>query len=106
MWAMLLHLSLLAGFIVPLGGFIAPIVVWQLKKDELPGIEEHWNIVANWMISYLIYFVVCIPLCFVFVGLFLAPILAILGIIFPIIGGIKANNGEAWKYPMSITFFK
>jgi uncharacterized protein len=106
MWAMFLHLSLLGGFVVPLGGLIAPIIIWQIKKDELPGIEEHWKIVANWLISYVIYFAVCLILCFVFVGFFLLPILGILGIVFPILGGIKANNGEVWKYPMSISFIK
>jgi hypothetical protein len=106
MWAMLLHLSLLAGFIVPLGGFIAPIVIWLIKKDELPGIEEHWNIVANWMISALIYSAVSVVLVFVFfIGFFTLTILGVLGVLFPIIGGIKAYNGEAWKYPLSISFF-
>jgi uncharacterized protein len=104
LWGMLLHLSLLAGFVVPFGGFIAPIVIWMIKKDELPGLEEHWTIVINWLISYVIYMVVCILLCFIFVGVFLLPILGIIGIVFPIIGGMKANNGEAWKYPMSISF--
>ena len=33
-------------------------------------------------------------------------VLTALCIIFPIIGGIKANNGELWKYPLSIQFFK
>jgi len=27
-------------------------------------------------------------------------------IAFPIVGGIKANNGEVWRYPLSIQFFK
>jgi len=106
LWAMFLHLSLLAGSIVPLGGLIAPIIIWQIKKDELPGIEEHWKIVINWLISYVVYLALCIPLAFVIVGVPLAMVIAVLGIVFPIIGGIKANNGEVWKYPMSITFIK
>jgi uncharacterized Tic20 family protein len=62
--------------------------------------------VCNWLISALLYGVLCIPLAFVFIGFFLALALAVLGIVFPIIGGIKANNGEVWKYPLSITFLK
>ena len=34
MWAMILHFSLLAGFVIPLGGLIAPIIIWQIKKEE------------------------------------------------------------------------
>lgn len=39
------------------------------------------------------------------VGKFVLLAVAILGIVFPIMGGIKASNGELWKYPMSIPFF-
>ncbi len=106
LWAMLLHLSLLAGFLVPMAGLIAPIVIWQIKKTELPGIDVHGKIVANWVISAFLYGVGCFLLVFVLVGIPLFIALGIMAIVFPIIGGIKANNGEAWKYPLSIPFFK
>jgi hypothetical protein len=103
-WAMLLHLSQLAGYvIVPLAGLIVPILIWQMKKADLPGIDEHGKIVTNWIISEILY---CIVLAVTFVGVFLVPVVILIGIIFPIIGGIKANNGEVWKYPLSIPFFK
>ena len=105
-WAMFLHLSQLAGFIVPFGGLVAPILIWQMKKAELPGIDQHGKIVCNWLISALLYGILCIPLVFVFIGIFMVMALAALGVVFPIIGGIKANNGEVWKYPLSIPFFK
>ena len=105
-WAMLLHFSQLAAFLVPLGGLIVPILIWQFKKTELPGIDAHGKAVLNWIISEILYFVVCFILIFVLVGIPLLIVLSILAIIFPIVGGIKANNGEVWKYPLSITFFK
>ena len=105
-WAMVLHLSQLANFVVPLAGIIAPIVIWQINKDEFPSLDVHGKIVVNWIISFIIYFAVCFLLLFVVIGIPLLAILGLLGIIFPIIGGIKANNGEIWKYPLSITFLK
>ena len=104
-WAMLLHFSMLAGYAAPLAGFIAPIVIWQIKKDELPEIDEHGKNATNWIISELIYFAIFIPLCFVVIGFPLLFVLGILGIIFPIIAGIKASNNEIWRYPLSIRFF-
>ena len=104
-WGMLLHLSGFAGYAVPFGGFVVPVVIWQLKKDELPDIDEHGKNAINWIISELIYFVVCIPLFFVVIGFPLLIILGILGVIFPIVAAIKANNGEVWRYPLSIPFF-
>jgi uncharacterized protein len=105
-WAMILHLSLLAGFIVPFAGLAAPIIIWQLKKAEYPELDEHGKMVANWIISSLIYAIVCIPLMFIFIGIPLLIVLSALCVIFPIIGGIKASNGELWKYPLTIQFLK
>lgn len=103
---MFLHLSQLLNLIIPLGGVIAPIVIWQMKKDEMPALDAHGKMVVNWMISSLIYFAVCFVLAFVFIGFLLMPVLFITGIIFSIIGGVKANNGELWEYPLTIKFLK
>jgi uncharacterized Tic20 family protein len=62
--------------------------------------------VANWLISMTIYAAVSIVLMFVLVGLFLMLALAVIGIVFPIIGAVKANNGELWEYPLTIKFLK
>ncbi len=105
-WAIFLHLSLLAGFVLPLAGLVAPIVIWQIKKADMPEIDTHGKIVLNWMISALIYALIFFVLSFVLIGIPLLIALAVISIIFPIIGGIKANNGEVWKYPLSIGFLK
>ena len=105
-WARFLHFSLLVGFIVPILGLVAPIVIWQLKKTELPGLDVHGKIVMNWLISLILYGVISALLILVLVGIPLLIALGILCIILPIIGGIKANNGEVWNYPLSIRFLK
>jgi uncharacterized Tic20 family protein len=104
-WATFLHLSLLAGVLVPGAGFVLPIVLWQLKKNELPGIDAHGKVVANWIASSLIYGLVCGMLIVFLVGLPLLGALGIVGIVFPIIGAVKAHDGELWSYPLSIRFF-
>jgi uncharacterized Tic20 family protein len=104
-WATFIHLSLLAGVLLPGAGFILPIVLWQVKKDELPGIDAHGKVVANWLVSALIYGIASSLLMFVLIGFPLLGILALLTLVFPIIGGIKANEGVLWPYPLSIRFF-
>jgi uncharacterized Tic20 family protein len=105
-WAMWLHLSALAGYLALGAGFIVPIVIWQLKKTDYPELDEHGKNVANWLISYLIYIVICVVLLSVFLGFILLPIMGVLGVVFPIVAGIKANSGEVWKYPLAISFLK
>jgi uncharacterized protein len=105
-WAFILHISVLGGFVMPFAGLIAPIVIWQLKKDELPGIDAHGKNAVNWIISAMIYAVVCVLLVFVIIGIPMLMTLGAAGVAFPIIAAIKANHGELWKYPLSITFLK
>jgi uncharacterized Tic20 family protein len=104
-WALFLHLSQLAGFIIPLAGWIAPILIWQLKKQDMPALDAHGKVVVNWILSELIYGTVCIILIFVIIGIPLLIVLVMLGIIFPIMGAVKADNGVVWQYPLSIRFF-
>ena len=106
MWAMLLHLSVLLGFVIPIAGLVAPIVIWQIKKDESAMLDEHGKVVMNWLISMFIYYVLGILLTFVLIGIPILIGLSIIGVAFPIIGGLKANSGELWKYPLSMTFLR
>jgi hypothetical protein len=104
-WATLLHLSLLAGYtVVPLAGMIAPIIIWQIKKNELPEIDVHGRNVVNWIISSIIYGAIGFVLTFVIVGWLVFLALYILGIVFPVIGALQANKGIAWKYPLAFNF--
>lgn len=105
-WAMFLHLSQLGGFLLPLLGLIAPIVIWQTQKERYPQLDAHGKAVVNWIISELIYGAICFVLAFVVIGIPLLFILGVVAIIFPIIGGIRASNGELWQYPMTMTIIK
>ena len=103
-WALLLHLSQLCGFLIPFAGLVVPIILWQVKKNESALIDRHGRIVANWMITAFIAGIVFFCLSFVLIGIPLLVILGVLCVVFPIIGGIKASNGEFWSYPMSYRF--
>jgi len=105
-WAMFLHFSFLAAFALPVVGLVAPILIWQLKKEELPAIDIHGKMVVNWILSLIIYAVISALLVFVIVGIPLLMTLGVVSFVFPIIAGIKANNGEIWNYPMSLVFLK
>jgi uncharacterized Tic20 family protein len=98
-WAMFIHFSILAGWVVPLAGLIVPIILWQLKKDELPGIIPHVHVVLNWIVTSLVYAVICFILTFVLIGILGFIALAIATVVFSVIGGLKANEGIVWEYP-------
>ena len=103
-WTVALHLSQFAGYAVPLAGFVVPIVIWQVTKDDYPEIDEHGRTVANWIISHLLYILISALLTIIGIGIPLLIVLAILGIVFPIIGAIRASQGQYWPYPLTIQF--
>jgi len=105
-WALILHLSVLSGLVVPMAGLIVPVVIYILKKDQLPGLAPHAHVVFNWLISVIIYAVISMILLLVGIGALLLAVLAILSLVFPIIGAVKASEGKLWVYPLSIKFFK
>lgn len=103
---MFVHLAgLINTFAFPFG-IIATVLLWQINKDKMPGLDAHGKMAVNWTISFLIYGLITFILAFVLIGFLLMPVLFIVGIAFPIIAGIKANNGELWEYPATIKFLK
>lgn len=106
-WGLFLHLSVLAGYALPILGVAVPIAIWQLMKDSLPKIDAHGKNAVNWIISSFIYGatgVILIPA--LGLGILLLTVLGVVVVVFPIVAAIKANNGEVWKYPMAISFLK
>jgi uncharacterized Tic20 family protein len=109
MWAMFCHLGGLAGLIpmTPVfGSIIAPLVIWQIKKDEFEFVDEHGKEAVNFQISILIYALAAGLLCFVCIGLVLLPVVYLLDLIFLLIAAVKSNNGEHYRYPLCIRFVK
>lgn len=103
---MLMHFAQFAGYIIPLGGFIIPIVMWTTNKEMDESIDQNGKNIINWMISTFIYAIVFIMLIFLIIGIPLLVALGICSTVFTIIGGVKASNGEVYRYPFSFSFLK
>lgn len=109
-WHMWCHLSTLSGLLVPLGFVLGPLIIWQMKKNEIPSVEAHGKAALNFQLTLLIVAVVIAVVGFILsffcIGVlffFLLPLVGLAGIIFPIIAGLKANDGKEYKYPYSFT---
>ncbi|MHC4242379.1 MAG: DUF4870 domain-containing protein [Planctomycetota bacterium] len=107
MWAMICHLSGLAGIILPTAGnIVVPLIIWQIKKDNNPFIDEQGKEAVNFQISMSIYLIASIILCFICVGAFLVVATIIVFFVFMLIAAVKANNGYHYRYPLTIRFIK
>ena len=107
MWAMICHLVGLAGIVIPfVGNIVAPLVVWQIKKDDYPFVDEQGKEAVNFQISMTIYGLISAVLTFICVGFFLLAAVVIVDLIFLLIAAVKANNGYHYRYPLTIRFIK
>lgn len=100
---MFAHFSSLLGFLgIPLANVIAPLVIWQMKKDELPFAAAEAKEALNFQITVMIYLVISAVLCVLLIGFILLPAVGIFALVMTIIAGIKANEGTAYRYPLTL----
>ncbi len=97
-YALIMHLG--SGFV----GIVVPLVMWLIKKDQSPFIDDHGKNIMNWSISVIIYAIVSFILIFVIIGIFLLLGLVIAHIVFSILGAVAANRGDSYHYPLAIKF--
>lgn len=103
---MFCHLLAFAGYVFPFGNIIGPLILWSVKRQEMPFVESEGKESLNFQISVTLYTLISLVLCLVLIGLFLLPAVLIAEIVFVIIASIKAANGESYRYPLCIRFIK
>lgn len=106
MWAMLCHLAALSGYVSGLGFIVGPLVIWLIKKNEFSFVNEHGKEAVNFQISMFIYAIIAALLIMACIGIVLLPLVGVVDLIFLIIASMKANNGESYRYPLTIRFIK
>lgn len=105
-WAMFAHLSALVGFVIPFGNVIGPLVVWLMKKDTMPFVDDQGKESLNFQITVTIAAVVCMALIVVLIGIPLLFVVGIVALVLTIIAGIKANEGVRYRYPFTLRLIK
>lgn len=100
------NLAMLAHLLAIIGGVIAPLIIWIIKKDQSPYIEQHAREALNFQITVLIVYILLIPLTFVTCGIagFLYIPVLVVDIVFCIIAALAANQGQHYTYPISLRF--
>jgi uncharacterized Tic20 family protein len=115
--AMFAHLSALLGGLLtsPFGGwgfFLGPLVIWLMKKDEMPFVADQAKEALNFNITVSAIFLILLVLTVVTLGigiLISGPLMLVVGIValvLIIMAAIKANEGVAYRYPLTIRLVK
>jgi uncharacterized protein len=104
LWAMFCHLSAFAGFIFPFGNIIGPLIIWSIKKDKYPRVDDQGKEAINFQISVIIYFLASFMLVFCLVGIPLLIAIFLFSLVLTAIASVRANEGVRYRYPLSIKF--
>lgn len=116
-WAMFAHLSALVGGLLTSaaggwGTFIGPLIIWLVKKDTMPFVNDQGKEALNFNITVAI---VCLALVLLSiltlgVGLIIAipgwVIVGIAWLVLTILAAVKANEGVAYRYPLTLRLIK
>ncbi len=100
------HLAVFTMFVLPLGNLIGPLVVWLLKKDQIPFVAEHGRESLNFQITMTIGYVIGVILHLIFLGWLVIGGLFVVNILFVILATMAANEGKSYRYPISIRLIK
>jgi uncharacterized Tic20 family protein len=102
-WAMFCHLASLVGYVgIPLGNLLGPLVVWLISREKHPFIDDQGKESLNFQITVTLLLLISgITVC-VGIGFVLLIVVAIYGVIMPIIAAVKSNKGELYRYPATM----
>ncbi len=104
--AMFIQLSAFAGYIIPLGSIIVPLILWQVWKDKDPYVDKMGREAVNFQLSMALYYIICLFLMFILIGIILIFFVMIFHLTFVIIGTVQTSRGVDYRYPMIIRFIK
>ncbi len=102
-WALLAHLSAVAGVLLAgLGMVLGPLVIWLLKREDSEFVADQAKEALNFNITMLLGYIVGVILIPVLIGLVILPVLGLLHLVLMIVAMIRASEGERYRYPVAL----
>jgi uncharacterized Tic20 family protein len=103
LWGMLAHLlSFVAAYIAL--GFLAPLIVLLVFGQRSAYVRAHAVESLNFNLSWLLYAIVGGILLIIGIGVLILIVLGIAYVVLVIIASVQANNGQFFRYPLTIRF--
>ena len=85
---------------------IGPLIIWLIKRDESPFVDQAGKTVLNFNISYTIWIIVTALLSIILIGIPFLVAAGVMYLVFSIVGAVKANQGEQFTPWLTIPFLK
>lgn len=107
-WAMFAHLSALLGVLIPIpgGNMLGPLIIWLVQKEKMPFVDDQAKEALNFQITVFGAVLISMLAMLILVGFLLIFVVGLGALVFTIIAAIKANEGVAYRYPLTIRLIK
>lgn len=99
-------MAILSHVLCFVAGFVAPLIIYLIKKDESAYVREHAKESLNFQITLFILYLGCWILAFILIGFLLMAVLGIGAIILIILATIKASENKMYRYPINFRLIK
>lgn len=101
-WSVVVHLAALSALFIPLGHLLGPLVIWLIKRGEMPMVDRHGKEALNFQITVTLASFVCGLLFLVGIGVILLFVLLAADAILVIMAAMKTSRGESFSYPFTL----
>jgi len=99
-WAMLTHMSAMLMYCTAVGGFVVPLVIWLLKREAMPFVNDQGRETVNFQITIMLLLCVAFPLCLIVIGIPIVAGLLLFHFVATIIAAVKSSEGVLYRYPL------
>jgi len=96
------NLAMIAHLLGIVLGFVGPLIIWLIKKEQSPFVEDQSKEALNFQITVLIAHLIAGAGWFFCIGVILTPAVIIVSIVFCIIAAMSASKGELYRYPFAL----
>ena len=102
--AMLAHVTPSLASLASVGilGWLVPLIIWLVKKDESEFVATEAKEALNLQLTLFVGMVVSLILTLVCIGWAMLLVFWLYGLVYGIIAGISAYEGKPYRYPMVI----
>src|SRR5687768_13544622 len=100
-WSVAIHLSALSALFIPLGHLLGPLVIWLIKRGDMPMVDRHGKEALNFQITVTLASFLCGLLFLVGIGVILLFVLLVADAVLVIMAALKTSRGEAFIYPFT-----
>jgi uncharacterized Tic20 family protein len=101
-YATLMHLMLVIATFTAVPLILGPLIMWLIKKDESPFLNDHGKEALNFNISIFLYMIIAAVSFLCGIGVVLLPVVWVFGLVVSVLAAMSANRGEYYRYPACI----